>query len=259
MKRTQISLQELETRVPAIFASAPRSDVSKEYSFYPTIKIVEMFQKENWLPVEAGQVNKEPDKKIYAEHYIRFAKPGLIYEKNEIVPEIYLRNSHDRSCRLFISLGLYRVVCSNGLITNFADLFQLSQIHISITFGDIRRIIEEAITRFELVNEKIENYRNIKLSENEKIDFAKKALSLRQAENVPPDAVLVPRRMQDMGNDLFTVFNVLQENLIKGGVNYIDPKTSKPTRLYAINEIRKSFSINYNLWLLMEAIAISKL
>ena len=66
---------------------------------------------------------------------------------------------------------------------------------------------------------------NVLLSEDQKLDFAKKALSIRKGvkeEELQMDEetykdLLTPVRKEDEGNSLWNVYNVLQEKIVKGG------------------------------------------
>ena len=56
--------------------------------------------------------------------------------------------------------------------------------------------------------------------------------------------ILRPRRQQDMGNDVWTVYNVVQENIIKGG--FTNSNTGRKAR--AVKHIDKTISYNQELW-----------
>ena len=57
----------------------------------------------------------------------------------------------------------------------------------------------------------------------------------------------MPRRSEDVGNDLWRTLNVVQENVLRGGI----PRRSASNRLIrtrAITAIREDIRINSGLW-----------
>ena len=102
----------------------------------------------------------------------------------------------------------------------------------------------------------------INLTMKEQIILAEEAHKLRFEDSeigkvIKPVQLLEPRRYAERDkNDLFTTFNVIQENLIKGGIRgYIKDKhgyPKKPTSTRAINSIDQSTALNRALWSLAE-------
>ncbi|GFO57414.1 hypothetical protein GMSM_44210 [Geomonas sp. Red276] len=69
--------------------------------------------------------------------------------------------------------------------------------------------------------------RELQLTGSQKMTFATAALKLRFGRDehtgfplspVPANRILEPRREEDQGDDLWTTLNVVQENLVKGGL-----------------------------------------
>ncbi len=70
-----------------------------------------------------------------------------------------------------------------------------------------------------------QDWSKIILNHDEKDAFAQTGHIVRFADNngethtpTRPEQLLVPRRSDDRDNDLWTVFNTVQENVIKGGL-----------------------------------------
>ena len=64
---------------------------------------------------------------------------------------------------------------------------------------------------------------------------------------VEPARLLVPRRLEDAGDDLWRTFNVVQENVLRGGI----PRRSanhRLTRTRGITAIREDVRLNAGLW-----------
>lgn len=84
------------------------------------------------------------------------------------------------------------------------------------------------------------------------------------ATNTPitPEQLLIPRRFDDRANDLWTTFNVAQENVIKGGLRGVqrDEEGMRVRRIKtrSVNGIDQDIKLNKALWLLAEKMAALK-
>jgi hypothetical protein len=75
------------------------------------------------------------------------------------------------------------------------------------------------------------------LDDNQKIDIDEKTIM----------DILMPVRDEDNGDDLWTVFNVCQEKLIKGGFQSTG-KNNKSRKQRSITSIKKDIEYNQQLW-----------
>ena len=171
-----------------------------------------------------------------------------VEETNELI----LINSHDGSSSYRLMPGVFRFVCANGLMTG--DVFNDIRVHHKGNILD--GVIEGACTvlkDFEKIDENKEQMKAVALSEPEKMVLAKSALSLRWDDHVPvsEEQIMHPRRKADLGDDLWTTFNVVQENIIQGGMRGITKK-NKRSRVRAVSGINSNTAINKGLWILAD-------
>ena len=109
--------QELREIAPSLFTEQPYYEVSDKYHFIPTIEVVEQLRDLNWYPVSVGEAGvRDIDKDGFQQHYVRFQNFTDLINPSGNVVELLLFNSHDRSKSFTISAGIYRYVCSNGLV-----------------------------------------------------------------------------------------------------------------------------------------------
>jgi hypothetical protein len=105
--------------------------------------------------------------------------------------------------------------------------------------------------RFEVLAATVERMERTRLDRLQQLDFATEALTLRFPKDAPetlePARFLVPRRPDDLGNDLWRTFNVLQENLLRGGVLRRTP-SNRLRRTRRINGIHEDVRLNSALW-----------
>jgi hypothetical protein len=100
---------------------------------------------------------------------------------------------------------------------------------------------------------------------NEKLlEFSNQAHALRFSDDanlvIEAQNLLIPRRREDIKRDLFSVFNVVQENLIKGGVpGYRLNENGRWCRARSrkITSIDQNVKINRDLWAIAENTLLS--
>ncbi|HIP83856.1 MAG TPA: DUF932 domain-containing protein [Desulfocapsa sulfexigens] len=79
-------------------------------------------------------------------------------------------------------------------------------------------------------------------------------------ENAPiqPDQLLSERRYDDKGNDLWTTFNVVQENIMRGGLKGRTRGSNGPLRrttTHPVKALDRNVKLNQALWYLTEKMA----
>jgi Domain of unknown function (DUF932) len=120
-----ISDEELRRVAPSIFASQPIEGVSDRYSFLPTCSILRGMRENGWVPVRAEQQSVRTEaRRGFQKHLIRFARAEHLqtWEKNQVRPEVVLLNSHDKRSAYQLHCGLFRLLCSNGMVVADARL-----------------------------------------------------------------------------------------------------------------------------------------
>ncbi|EDU8782158.1 DUF945 domain-containing protein [Salmonella enterica subsp. enterica] len=244
--------EELMQYTPSVFGEDKHTSRSEKYSYIPTITLLENLRREGFEPFFACQSRvRDPGKREHTKHLLRLRRAGQI--TGQQVPEIIILNSHDGSSSYQLLPGYFRQVCTNSLVCGQS-------------FGEIRvphrgdiaeKVIEGAydvLGVFDQVEEKREAMQSLLLPPPAQQALAKAALTYRFGEEHQPVTtaqVLTPRRREDYGQDLWTVWNTLQENLLKGG---LPGRTAqgKRTHTRAINGIDGDVRLNRALWVMAE-------
>ena len=262
-----LSPEDLHKHVPAAFATHPHPDRTNRYSFISTIKLLDTFEKLGWTPYSA----KQGGSGIYNRHIIRLNNQdlGFVSVKGDSVkPHILLDNSHDGYTPASMHLGLFRLVCTNGLVIAIPGMAtELKFRHINIDRAELMEILSEAAEQYRTVGLHIGQMQDRMLNADEMEEFAIKALSLREptrfldkeknidldaiTESMDPTDLLVPVREQDKSKDLWTVFNQIQEKTVKGLYERKSAKGKKSSPREITNAAR---NLNYNkaLWSIAE-------
>lgn len=270
MPDTAVALTESQLRqyVPSIFATAPRGDVSNKYRFMPTSEVLGLLAEEGYHAVRAYQSNSRgPDGRDFSRHIVR-----LRHQKDIGVPlttvgdeiaEIVLGNSHNRTCPINFSAGLFRLICSNGLVVNSSDVGSFRIKHIGgQSEKDFQDMILGAIRTISAklpdIQKRVNDWKAIELTPNEQGVFARAARELLPPDRpISPTDLLRARRAEDRADNLWVTFNRVQENIIKGGVP-TQTKTGRRTHTQAVRDLSKETGLDKALWTLTEYFASQK-
>ena len=261
-----LSKEELLEACPHAFRSEPTNpNVSDKYVQANTMTVIDDLAKLGWFPVQAKQCRaKKNSSGVRSFHMIALQNPNIKIMKTnadgtqvvDTYPRIIMTNSHDGYNSFKFMLGLFRLVCSNGLVVCDNQMVNMSIRHINYTFEELRRIVAQAIEEVPNIVNTMNKMRTIELSEEQKKNIARSMFKIRK--NVEEDAqievsdevledILTPVRAEDKRNDLWTVFNICQEKMIKGGFS-ASSKNNKTRKQRGITSIKKDMEFNQRLW-----------
>jgi len=245
-----LSEQSLRQKVPAAFAPSPHESRSDAYTFIPTARVIDALGCAGFYPTEARQAVRARSV-LHARHLIRFRRRFETVALRDSIPEILFLNSHDGTSAYQLRVGLYRAVCTNGLVISVGAFPSFRVAHRGDVVGDVVRAALQISERFSTLATSVQRLERRQLDHLEQLDFAAAALALRFPGRpecgLEPGRLLVPRRAEDVGNDLWRTLNVVQENVLRGGI----PRRSASNRLIrtrAIRAIREDVRINSGLW-----------
>lgn len=261
MIRTQfspLSNDQIINLAPAAGATAPHHKVSSKYSFVPTIQAVDLLRSVGWTPVDAKQSSvRLAERDGFQRHIIRFQMDSLIYRNEERV-DLVMYNSHDTGCAFNLIASIWRKVCGNGLMVA-SNLFNFSHKHIGF---DGQAFIDSAYKIADGAGEiakQVDDLKLIELTPDERGIFARAAHQLVYPEPteapIAPDRLLRERRYDDKGKDLWSTFNVVQENLIKGGLRGRKRDANGRMRNSTTRQVKsidRDVKLNKALWTLTE-------
>ena len=252
-KDRPLTNDELQRIVPSAFSSDKHDSRSERYTYIPTINILDRLRDEGFQPYYATQSRtRDQDKRDFTKHMLRLRRHDQINGKE--VPEIILLNSHDGSSSYKMIPGMFRQVCSNGLVA-WKDFGEIRVPHKGDIVGQVIEGAYEVLGVFDKVTENMETMKEIHLNSDEQHLFGRAALMARyEDENktpVTPEQIITPRRWEDKQNDLWTTWQRVQENMIKGGLSGRSA-SGKNTRTRAITGIDGDIRINKALWVIAE-------
>ena len=255
-------------------AEINRLGLSKHYSFVPTMNVVNDLRALGYEVVDAKQVSaRKKSTKGYQKHMITLEHPKYKLDQvNEVeisdgktetqvkkpteYPQILLTNSHDGGNAFTLSAGIFRLVCSNGLVIKTEDYGSARLVHKGYSFEAVQKLVKEFEVTVAEVLDKITEMKKVQLTKDQQIEFAKQAALLRfksksyNEDNIEKvvniDDLLNVERKEDAGNGLYEVFNRVQESLINGKYTYLGTK-DKPRKARPIKNFKQNIEVNKKL------------
>ena len=200
----------------------------------------------------------------YQKHMLRFQSRELnLRGIADSVPEIVIVNSYDGSTSLQIKIGIFRLVCANGLIIG-NTYAQQSLRHAGNVLDNLNLAIDNTIKQLPIAASQIAQFSAIQTTSEIGREFASRVSKLIFPEQSDDskvqfslDDMLRTRRGQDNTLTLWHTLNVLQEVAIRGGLTYFktdDNKTIKNTTR-AVKSIQRQVELNEAIWVIASELA----
>ncbi|MFL6600775.1 MAG: DUF932 domain-containing protein [Steroidobacteraceae bacterium] len=254
-----LSREDLQFNSPAALATAPDPRTRPTYAFLSTQQIVDALRDVGFVPFSAAQAASRRTSPQFARHVIRFRRRYETVMLRDCIPEIICLNGHDGRTSLQFRIALWRPICTNGLIVSEDTLAAWKIPH-------RRNLLDQAIAaviaqseQFAAIGQWVERMEQTELQEPQRLEFAQEALALRFPKDrhprMPPARLLEARRTEDTGHDLWHVYNVVQENVIKGDLEG-RTASNKPMRTRAIRSIQRDVALNTALWRMATTLAV---
>ncbi|TKB11299.1 DUF932 domain-containing protein [Desulforhopalus sp. IMCC35007] len=257
---TPLTNDQIVTLAPAAGSLAPINGVSSRYSFVPTLTAIDLLRDAGWLPIKAEQsAVRAVDREGFQRHLIRFAKDGLSFAGERV--DLVLYNSHDRGCAFRLITSVWRKICGNGLMVA-SEFANFSHKHIGFSPDDFIQSAFEIAAAAGTIADRVNEMKVIEMTPDERGVYAQAAHSLvyDEPESAPvrQDQLLAERRLDDKGKDLWTTFNVVQENIMRGGLKGINRDSNgrlKRSTTRPVKALDRNIKLNQALWLLTEKMA----
>ena len=254
--------------------------LSKHYSFVPTSNVINDLRSMGRECVDAKQVKaRKKSTRGYQKHMLTFEHPDYKIDQVKEVeledgttetqiqpateyPQLLLTNSHDGGNAFQLSAGIFRLVCSNGLVIKTEDYGTARLVHKGYSFEAVQKLVNEFIETIDETLTRITAMKEVELDKAQQMEFAKQAALLRftaksyNEDNicdvVDLDDLLNVERKEDAGNGLWEVFNRVQESLVNGKYNYasngkVNAADAKTRKARPIKNFKQSIDVNKKL------------
>ena len=264
-----LSLQQVQTLTPAAFSSSKAERLTDRYVSLNTADMIPVLADYGYAPVQAAQKRSRVDGGAsHASHMIAFAKPNELFDNTDTIrPEIILYNSHDGTGAVKLFAGCFRFICSNGIVAG--EGFS-SRVYHSKALTGFEEVLRGTVKTIPSLMQRIDRLRGITLSIDDAYDIAERSVATRwdfyneqtkgvYATETTVGNVLKINRNEDKGMDAFTVFNRVQEGVVRGNAIVKSLNNRHPHGIMRkarnISSIKEHVRINSELWNIVDEYA----
>jgi|TARA_R110000744_G_scaffold118769_1_gene221677 hypothetical protein len=269
-----LTTQQLREQVPAAFSDHASPEVSDRYGFISTAAAIDILAQNGFHATKAIQKpSRNSGNELYNDHMITFASANRFEGDGERgTLTLYNSNNARSSCKLYA--GVFRYICSNGIVAG--EGFEAKMRHSMLTANGFNDLVNDQAKALPALMDNIERLKSIALEYEQVVQLAEQAVQLRwEMEDAQNEVIPVrlgtfatmitvhelsrPRRYGDQGADLWTVFNVAQEALLRGGLPIVGVTKRRPEghvrKARAIASLSENVRVNRKLWDLANAMA----
>jgi hypothetical protein len=273
-----LTLDQVLTKAPSVGAMTAYKELSDNYRVYPTAQFINDIAGLGWYPTQAVEVKcRDLDQKGYQKHMVRFQHPECRLSDNEFLEMVAVNSTNGKSA-FQLMLGVFRLVCSNGMVVCDSMASKCAVRHIGHTYEELRELSDGILNNVPLLTTDIKEMSGIELKQAEREVFARAAAKMLVDDTkedyvdmdsndqgvikkeVELSSLLQPRRYEDREtkNTLWGTFNVIQENVIKGNAKVTTIERGRygierrQRKLREVKNIDRSVKINKYLWEMAE-------
>jgi len=266
---TALTTERIQQLSPAVFATTKHDRLTDRYVALHTSDLIPVMQDYGYAPVQAAQKRSRKVAAEHSAHMIAFARTiDTDFAQGDVRPEIILYNSHDGSSSVKLFAGAFRFICSNGIVAG--DGFQNRMYHNTSALSGFEDMLRNTVANLPAMMERINLLKSVQLSSASAYEMAKRSVATRwdmydtqekgvyAIEKTITD-VLAINRNEDDHMDAFTVFNRIQESVIRGKAFVKSLTEATPygsiRKARPINSVKENIRINSELWNIAEEMA----
>ena len=266
---TALTTERIQQLSPAVFATTKHDRLTDRYVALHTSDLIPVMQDYGYAPVQAAQKRSRKVSAEHSAHMIAFARTiDTDFAQGDVRPEIILYNSHDGSSSVKLFAGAFRFICSNGIVAG--DGFQNRMYHNTSALSGFEDMLRNTVANLPAMMERINLLKSVQLSSATAYEMAKRSVATRwdmfdaQTKGVYAidktiTDVLAINRNEDDHMDAFTVFNRIQESVIRGKAFVKSLTEATPygsiRKARPINSVKENIRINGELWDIAEEMA----
>ena len=230
--------------------TAPSTKVSSKYAFISTKQFIEDMSELGWTISSTTNRSRNG----LGKHAMRFRHNNYKCPSGDFV-EIVALNAHDGSSSFVLQFGIFRLVCSNGLVIGKVLVEPVRIRHVGYTADKVNSAVNTLLSQLEKVHAAIANLQTTTLTDEQFNDFLIAALLIRgmNPSKVEPISLETIRRKEDEGLTAWNVLNRVQENIMNGfkyieDLDYGSEEGVRVRRARAIKGVKSQLDLNTQLF-----------
>ena len=251
-----LPLERVKAAAPSVFAEHASPKMSERYAFVSTAQMIEPLLAEGFVITHAVQRATRARNPMFTRHMLRMRQLDAKPLVGDVFPEVVLTNAHDGQSKWILHGGLFRLICLNGMVTSVVGSY-MSVVH----RGLAANLMEQAM---EVVHATAGLKKTVKLMAKATLDDHHQALFANEAARIAydessfdPKLLLEVRRPEDRGDSVWKVFNRVQENVMRGGVNFQSRASGRQFSTRGLTHIGRTIEFNKQLWELAEKASLA--
>jgi len=205
--------------LPSVFTQTePKNGVSERYQIINTSNVIEDLVSQYDFKLDSISVGGvRVQENINKQKHLATLKYTPL-ETPEGVPTVVIQNSHNRSTSFVVHTGYIRFACSNGLIAG-TNIETMKVQHTAQNWNELLSgFINQYMDNVYQIEEEHKYLSKKEWSHITKRYFLEKASELRYSikDIMDINELNLIRRVEDMGNDGYKIYNRVQEALVNG-------------------------------------------
>jgi|LakMenEpi03Aug12_release.lakeMendotaPanAssembly.Ray.scaffolds.fasta_scaffold77845_4 hypothetical protein len=256
MITSTLSREQIAQKAPAVLSTDFKSTLTSRYTHIPTSVLLEDMAKLGWEVVDVKQQYSRKTQSIaHKKHLVVFRNPNLMIkgkDGDDVYPQILIVNSHDGSSSFQFRAGIFRLICSNGLVVCTENFGKTCLRHSGYTFTHLQHIVNQLTTSIPNTIDLLNRFTNTTMTTEMMEEFVTKAIEIRfndgKVHSVSVGDILTPTRNEDAGNSLWKVFNRVQERLVQGNFVYNNGDPRKQRKARSIKNLKRDIEFNEKLF-----------
>ena len=250
---------------PSVQSDRHAPELSSRYSMVRSDEIVDALHTEGWYFTGGTERHtRNPERRPFVAHVLKFTHNDLPKVNGNRIEAVVL-NSHDGATAFRLALGIFRIACANGHVVCDASVGQVRLTHVGLTMPRVLEATHKLVAQAPKVAEVIDRWSGIQLHRADALGLARRCALARwdRLHNVDVDTMLNVRRTEDGSTDLWTVYNRIQESVLRGGMKvglYQEgltpaPETVRFRRATAVRGAFRQVELNEKMWQIGEEFA----
>jgi hypothetical protein len=236
--------------LPALMQETASPSMSSRYVHVNTSDVINVMNDAGFT-VHEQRVDKARKSPLeFQRHMVVFRNDSVQTPDGSYVPQMLWINSHNGKSPAVMKLGIYRFVCTNGMVVG--NDFATERVrHAGELAKEVLDRVRNLSAKSVKVFDQIDAWSKIDLSQAQRDEFARRAAVIRFGEAKLQQYnhldLLNVRRTEDDKGDMWSVFNRVQENAVKGGMIGRNAN-NRQVRSKSLNSIGLDVNFNEKLW-----------
>jgi hypothetical protein len=255
-----ISLSQVQENFPTFCNTHAHDSRSDKYQQVTTFDVLQDVVPQGYeiANIDVAKTRKA-ETQGYQRHVVRLRNADY-NETSDFVPEIIIVNSHNGTSSFQVYTGFHVFACSNGLVAGDIGYSKFVRHIGSTVVYDVANAIYAAMRNVNEPLNAIERMKRKILSYEEKKNFVLMAIAARYGDDYlhqgyndyVTNRMLQVNRRADNGDDMWRVFNTVQEKLINGSYVVLPKDTpehrAKRAKIRKLSSIDAKVQLNRDLW-----------